>query len=356
MVDPGIDKPPPYDHETSTRSDEDDEKDKKGSFTFRVIFTVIEIIVLVVLLSVFIALVVVTRNMVLPNSGDTQFSPGDSRIFSYSSFFCDNIILTGQSARTNASMHLIKERPQLYNSHNVSFSSTPTLSEGEHIPYNFYLFSNSSFSAHVCVNEQNSNGQFYIIRGRNNFTDWVRQPRTLPATYFRALSRGCQALNYEVDIECDYFFVFYHEPTTSETSDNLLFNITIQLTRFQYRIPDLKETSMKLNCSLPDSKGSCTIPIPLGSDYQALVVIDIPEDVDWANERVDITWRCEERRWGVGLMQSAILLALFIIGVIATAVIFCGLICVVSVLSTFHKPAPSSGIELRKVTGRQTEV
>ena len=69
------------------------------------------------------------------------YTPGDSRIVSYSSFFCAGITLTDRSVRIGSSLYLIRETPPLTDRNELIIpNSSVSLRDNTYIYWNYYLY------------------------------------------------------------------------------------------------------------------------------------------------------------------------------------------------------------------------
>ena len=82
------------------------------------------------------------------------FSPGDTRIMSFGSFFCDEITLGDNSTRTEATAYLITDAPPLTLKNSFTISSALSLRFAGRQSYhywNYYLYPGSNFTTSLRV-------------------------------------------------------------------------------------------------------------------------------------------------------------------------------------------------------------
>ena len=227
------------------------------------------------------------------------YSPGDTRLVSYSSFFCAGVTLKDNSSRTGASLYLITETPALNDCNNFTINSTMALKDNEYYFWNYYLYPNSNFSSEVCSPPPGADGKLYIVKGTANFSAWISSPSSdFAVAVFSIGTALCstivQQYTYHVIEEDEYYFVYYNLPGNNII---LQLNVTVSFERFEYSTADL---ASQANCSIT-SAGKCSVVVPYGSSYSALIVTDIPENVDWG-ENVDVTWSCANRGWAYAVV------------------------------------------------------
>ena len=246
------------------------------------------------------------------------YSPGSTRIISYgSSFFCGAIWLQSNST-LGLTLYLIDDTPPLAVSHNFTINR----SSGTTVYWSYYLYPGSSIEIEHCLrtSEFNSNGDwvFLIIRGRSNFQSWMRSPdsnfddnRAITANsvtnrcFGRHRSYGLYTFHYENE----YFFVLYNNNSDVEV------NIRMSVEQFEYALSSYPQPVARSDCStVLGSSRLCRLDVPLGSNYRALVAVDIPNNVNW-EEYVDIDWHCESRAW------AYIVVVLGYIAVITVAIV-----------------------------------
>ena len=260
------------------------------------------------------------------------YTPGDSRIVSYSSFFCAGITLTDRSVRIGSSLYLIREPPPLTDRNELIIpNSSVSLRDNTYIYWNYYLYPNSNFTTEVCTRSAYSaTGTFYVIRGRDNFQSWINDPSTDKALGFFSIYLPCSRMkhrySFNVRVEDEYYFVYYNNRgyiiygRTRGIIFNLQFSVTISVERYQYSTSDLDEDESVANCSVP-LVGECTLTVPYGSDYRALIVTDVPDNVNW-EENVEVNLHCVSRGWAVAVVVLVPLLTIAgVIGAVITSIV-----------------------------------
>ena len=148
----------------------DSSKMAESNFTCKVVIVICVVTVLVFIIGLVVGLV--NGNKVPP--AVFMHTPGDTRVVSYSSFFCAGITLTDKSVRTGASLYLITKVPSLTNQNNFTINSSLNIAENKYRFWNYYLHPNSSFTTVVCVVA--NSGTFYLIQGRQQFVSWIDEP------------------------------------------------------------------------------------------------------------------------------------------------------------------------------------
>ena len=302
-------------------------------------------------------------NIILPVSfgalrqgkaSSSLFSPGDTRIVSYgSSSFCAGITLTDQSTSVGSTLYLIADTPPLTDQNNFTIINNElTIGDNNYRYWNYYLYPNSGFTAELCTLPNSAGGVFYLIKGTARFEKWMDKPTTdLAVGFFSIGSLPCSEPNHRFSFrarfEDEYYLVYYN----NNHYTNLPFlrlNLSISFNRFQYSTDDLDSVA---NCSV-DTTGECTLTVPYGSDYRALIVTDIPDNPDW-EENVDVGWHCVERGWAFAVVVLVpITVAAMIIGTIVLAITYC---IVAGKLCCRNRDTPPPTIDLEKVDTSKNE-
>ena len=255
-----------------------------------------------------------------------SYSPGDTRIVSFSSFFCSQLTLVDTSNRTGSTLYLIKDTPPLTD-RNTSFSINSrsfTLNNNVFVYWNYYLYPNSNFTTIYHARSFSDSGTFYLIKGRSNLQQWINNPSTIVAVAFflipctRSLPSIRSSFSFQVQAEGDYYFIYHNnrERRCFGVSSSVfrLDLITLSVSRFQYSTAGLTTAA---SCSA--IAGQCSLNVPL-SDYRALIVTNISNNPDW-EEKVNISLHCSSNRaWAYTVV---VLIPLLVIVGCCTAVLRC---------------------------------
>ena len=238
------------------------------------------------------------------------YSPGDSRLLSFSSFFCDGVNIEVDSQATGTSLALVDSPPPLTDQNRVNISDQRSLKSREYHFWQYHLYPNSIIAVSICTHMHYID--VYLVKGNSNVNKWGRSPSSAHAELFRPTSAMCppkRIITYLVTEE-DEYYVFLLATSRSIYSASLLFE------RFEYALPS-GFVSLTDSCFAP-SGGKCSVDIPYGTGSQlALVVATIPLNVDWG-ENVDLDISCNRRDWAYALV---ILLPLVVIAMIVCTVI-----------------------------------
>ena len=274
------------------------------------------IIVLAVVLT--IVLPIVHRNSSSSTTIDVatnSHSFGDSRLQSFSSFFCESISIEVDSTTNSATLALIDSPPLLADKNSFNITDQRTLQSRQFQFWKYYLHPNSNISISILCNTfHNRNVNIYIVKGNSNANNWARSPSSIHAESFRSVRQRCTQetlLTYNVHEEDDYYVFIYNPLGSSSTS----YSAALNFERFEYVL------QAKHSCST-SSRRKCSVDIPYGTGSQrALVTTSIPDNVNWS-ENVSLKTSCSRRHWAYALV---ILLPLIvIIGSVATCTcLFC---------------------------------
>ena len=263
------------------------------------------VIILVAVMTTTIATVTTSITITTRNQARDEpdfFSPGDSRIVSYgSTFICAGVTLIDTSNRTGSTLYLITEAPPLTDRNNFTIINNDiTLADSNYQHWSYYLSPNSNFSTEVCTRPNSADGTFYLIKGRRNFQEWIRNPSTDRALRSFSISNiPCSSPKYQfsfrVEIADEYYFVY-----RNSGGRFLRLNVTITVDRFQYSTSKSDLNSIA-NCSV-STIGECSVPVPYSSiNYRGLVVTSIPDNPNW-EENEEIRLRCVRRGWAIAIV------------------------------------------------------
>ena len=252
-----------------------------------------------------------------PSSTDIAtnfFSPGDSRLMSFSSFFCDRVDVQVDSIATGASLFLLDTSPPLSDTSNFTITDSRTLGTGEFQFWQYYLYSDSNISVSVCSDRLD----VYIVKGNSNANKWARSPGCQHAKLFQKVTKKYpqqQGFSYLVQDEDQYYIIFHN----SLSRGRINYNLKLSIERFEYNIESGNHSAV---CYAPSGK-QCSVDITYGTGSQlALVMTSIPVNVDWG-ENVDVKTSCNRRDWAYTVVILPIILVLTSVVVIIVAYLIC---------------------------------
>ena len=249
------------------------------------------------------------------NIATNFFSPGDSRLISFSSFFCDGVDVQIDSVATGATLFLVDTVPPLSDTNNFNLTDMRTLGAGKFRFWQYYLYSSSNISVSVCSNIL---VDVHIVQGNSNANGWARSPGRQQAKLFHRVTKKCpqqQGFSYTVEEEDQYYIIFHN----SLSRRKVRYNLELSIERFKY---DIESGNHSRICYAPPGK-QCSVDISYGTGSQlSLVVTDIPMNVDWG-ENVDVKTSCNRRDWAYAVViLPNILVVTTIVVLIATYLIY----------------------------------
>ena len=261
------------------------------------------------------------RNQQMPKSkiATDFYSPGDSRLVSFSSFFCNSVRFSVESRATGALFFIVDSVPPLTDQNNFTINASDTLDKNNYHFWQYHLYPNSKVTLDVCTDCSRVFLDIYVVKGNTNVNRWGDEPGENHAVLFQSVSDTVcpdkQTLTYSVTEEDEYYIIVHNSFDKIE----LFYNFTLAVERFEYESPSVDTNStIRDNCAV-SSGGTCTLDIPYGTGSQrALVVTTIPEDVDWA-ENVAIKTSCSRRHWAyavvvlVSLFAAAVVIAIVVL-------------------------------------------
>lgn len=244
------------------------------------------------------------------NIATNFYSPGDSRLISFSSFFCDGINLGVNSVNTSATIYVVDTPPSITEVNNFTIVDRRTLNISNYRFWQYYLYPKSVILISVCSDKRLD---LYIIKGNSNANNWGGSPGDNHAEEFEQIISVCphqlQNISYTVHEE-DQYYVLLHN---SMSESRLTYDAALSFERFEYDPLGINGSS----CSASSGQ-QCTVGVPYGtSSQQALVVTNIPENVDWG-ENVDVKATCSRRDWAYALV---VLIPLSVVSILITLLI-----------------------------------
>ena len=233
-----------------------------------------------------------------PTDISTDFySPGDSRLISLSSFFCDGGYLELSSNSVDAELFLIDDTsiPALNDTNQFTVSIESTIDSTEFRFWQYHLHPNSNISVSVCTDLL---VDVYIVKGNQNANDWVNSPSQNVAEMFQYAPACCKntrtsTISYRVEREDEYYVILHNSLSTE-----IFVNGSLYFERTEYSAPDLNS---KESCNVSE-QGNCLVGIDYSTgSQQFLVITSIPERVDWG-ENVEVSLICDQRGWAYAVV------------------------------------------------------
>ncbi len=140
------------------------------------------------------------------------YSPGDSRLLSLSSFFCDGGSLELSSNSVDAELFLIDDTsiPPLNASNQFTVSIESTVDSMEFRFWQYHLHPNSNISVSICTDLL---VDVYIVKGNDNANSWANNPSQDVAEMFHyapACCNGFNPISYRVEEEDEYHVILHN--------------------------------------------------------------------------------------------------------------------------------------------------
>ena len=285
------------------------------------------IVVVAVPLSISLSLRYGTDTNDTDNTG--EYALTDKVVRTYNSHFCQGLQARSTSRpqsdakQSNATLYLLNKYPPLSTEHeNFNFSETKNrfTSLGDYWNWNFYLNEQSKAHFNACYDPDStsySGVTLYVIKGSKNFKDWLDDPDNPDnVIYSQNLFSQCTNISYLVSESNRYYFTFY-----SHTYNRLWLDISFKFERTVY---DISPDSTVRDCTIPlDGSSSCSIGVPMSSDYTAVLSLNTSLPVDYT-DGADVRISCQPRVW---LYAVIVLCTVLPVTVIVILVIVC--VCVV---------------------------
>ena len=266
---------------------------------------------------------------------DNYFAPGDTRIVSYSSSFCEGLALTGDA---DATLYLLEEKPPLSGPTNRLTATPPRVIPADTYKYlYYYIHPHSEASLTYCISDGSSGKSLSIniIKGSDNFNEWKDDGDPSHTKTHFTINNLCSSGTESKHWDTSYFAsgdTYYFAFDNLDISHAVDWQATLQLNRTEY-LPQSVEDS----CTI--SGDSCSVSIPLHSDYVAMVKVS--NDTAGPEDNVSIIWSCNPRVW---LYLIVVLVPLiFVVSVMV-------LVCVACVFYARHRSQKYSALSTAEVT------
>ena len=243
----------------------------------------------------------------------SQYSPGDSRLLSLSSFFCDGGVLELTSNTVDAELYRVDSIPPLNNTNNFTVNEHSTFDPLEFRFWQYHLYPNSNITLSVHTDFRID---VFIVKGKANADRWSNSPSSDVAEESFERMTSIPSVLYQVQQEDEYFVIVHN----SLGSRGVLVTASFTFQRFEYSPP--VDADPDESC-LVSEQGQCTVGIPYSTGSQKfLVVTSIPSNVDYT-ENIEVGLSCDQRGWAYALV---ILLPLSVVAAVIVAIIV-GYVC-----------------------------
>ena len=116
------------------------------------------------------------------SAADSSYSPGDTRLYSYSPFFCMGGDLDYGNLSPdpeNASLYLLPSKPPLKHTNSFYVNKTNIQISSDYWKHwSFYLYPGSQIVVFACAEDSLQNFDLHLIRGNGNYKSWDNNPRS----------------------------------------------------------------------------------------------------------------------------------------------------------------------------------
>ena len=269
-----------------------------------------------------VALAVATEPAVISKYTEV-YGLTDNHIYPFKGDFCQDLRATSTNRpnldQNTAFVSFLNSRPPLTSRERFHFSASSYVDAVTNFRnWNFVLNAGSTASFVLCFTGDQTHVIFNLIRGTQNFQQWVKDVDTSHTLQSLSLGERCQRFTYDVTIDANYYFVFYVRSTFHVRPSRRNFDVNFDFDRTLYSLsPDL----VIKNCSFPlDGGSSCSMGIPVSSGYVTFISFETTLPVDY-NDGANIHFTCTPRGWLyaiiviVGVFVSVTILSLIIYSV-----------------------------------------
>ncbi len=224
---------------------------------------------------------------VYSNNKETSesFAPGDTRIISYSSTYCEGLTMSG-----DATLFLLGSKPPLSTRPvNNLTASAPFFIEANSSSYlKYHLYTGSKLDMNYCLYDPSPVVSFFLIKGSDNFNRWeddgLSSHSKVNFSIDNPCSGGNKTLLYNFTSTDYYYFVF--DNLSPQTYAHM--EVYLMLLRTEYILNG--STEIVDFCSGGDFE-YCTVSVPYRSHYTALLIVDN----DPSQDDLYADWSCDPR-------------------------------------------------------------
>ena len=278
-------------------------------------------------------LVIISINISVPfwfTSSDSndpdEYSLTDTVIVPYTKF-CSNLQIESKDSvqsvesDSTATLYLLSKPPPLSAHENFTHNHSIHFTRAEDAQVwslNLHPGSTIAFeSCYVPVKGENSMKKgvvFYLIKGDENYNNWVDEPNDSYSVQHIELNTRCDRVSYQVFSDDIYYLAFFN---TMDVKSTLSVHFKINRTKYQVS-PD----TVKDNCTIAvNSHSSCSLKLPITSSYTALLELNTSPPIDW-DDGVTIDINCLPRGWlyAVIVVGTVLLLTTFAVTVLVMCV------------------------------------
>lgn len=229
------------------------------------------------------------------DAANNAYAPGDTRIISYSSVFCDRLTVSGDEA---ANFYLLRNTPPLSGpTHNLSVNFMANNPPDNYQYLYYYLYPGTKIRMTYCVASSSVTNKFTfsLIKGNSNFNEWEADGSPSHTVKQFVVNNLCSSgppanLQYTIKSEDTYYFVF--DNVAYSTSVDLSASLVLNRTEYLPDKGDVQEM-----CSIYTSGVPCGVSVPLGSKYVALLQVSDQAAESEDDTNINYTWSCSPRVW-----------------------------------------------------------
>ena len=251
-----------------------------------------------------------------------HMTPGDTRLISYSSRFCESLTLTnsGLPNNFNTTLATVRTKPKLSVTTNFQISIIDLeLSYGLYQFWRFYLYPGSTFELKACIlNGASQVMELDVISGKN-FDGWLTHPSSLRHIVRKfPITAPCSTGSLPFESEDEYYFAFIGY------GDSVGINGTLNFTVPEYYF-NSTDTIAQCTTGRENRDPSCNAKVPLESDSYGLISVeDISIGTYASSAAVDVEWTCNPRVWlyaviAISSVGSVVILIVLCVAAIAAS-------------------------------------
>lgn len=248
---------------------------------------------------------------------DTEMvlSPGDTQLYSISSFFCGSATLSVNGVygcTLTTTMYRLDAGTPTVTSEIFALTNQFCLTNNSFRHWSFYLRKESSVHLDACTESSKQNYTFIVLQGDENFQFWTFNdfstgPYDAQSMVIGRCGVSNSTLNYVVSVDDLYYFVDYcHGLSKCQVRQSLTFD------RYIYTVP---QTAQRCSFDYSDSAyNACTISVKFGfGDAMILVATEKAED---SEARVYVSITCQPQVLGYIIAFVLPVLAVFLVFVV----------------------------------------
>ena len=287
---------------------------------------------LFIILALIFGVVILSINISIPfwftssnSDNPDEYTLTDTVIIPYTKF-CNGLKIESkdsvqsENSDSTATLYLLNSSPSLSAHENFTHDHSVYFTKSKDTQiWSLNMHPGSTFNFEVCYIPIKGiptmkEVVYYLIQGDESYSNWVDDPNDSYSVQHIQLSTRCRRINYQVEKDDIYYFVFLN---TRDVRSTLNVRFKFNRTKYRFSMDEVVDS-----CSIGvNSHDTCSVDLPLLTSYTALLELDTNPPVDW-DDGVIINIQCQPRGWlyAVIVISAVLFLVAIVVFVMVTCV------------------------------------